>query len=88
MTKTAGILAAKKPLETLIALDAGFSCLLENIRNTQPVLAQSLAIDLQQTAEQIPLHLPPEGHGAADLLARWAVILKTAPSYADPAQRN
>ena len=82
------ISAHNKTLETLVALDAGFGCLLDNIKNIHPTLAQSLAIDLQQTAQQIPLHLPPNAHGAADILERWATILKNLPSTSNPAQHN
>ncbi len=71
----------QKPLETLIAIDVGFSCLLENIRNTDPVLAQSLAIDMQQTAHQIPLQLPATAQGVAGILQKWAAVLNSKPSH-------
>lgn len=77
------IFAHKKPAEALVALDAGFGCLLENIRNMDRVLAASLAIDLQETAKQVPLRLPPHVHGAADILDKWATILKSDPTLSD-----
>lgn len=78
----------KKTLETLIALDTGFRCLLDNIKATNPTLAQSTAIDMQQAAKQMQLHLPPEIHGACEILEQFAEQLNTAPSHQDPGQSN
>jgi len=78
----------QKPLNTLIAIDVGFSCLLENIRNTNPVLAQSLAIDMQQTASQIPMLLPEKAQGVIHILNNWATVLNSLPSQKEPHQQN
>ena len=78
----------QKPLETLIALDIGFSCLLENIKNTQPVLARSLAIDMQHIATQIPTRLPANTQNVEDILNIWASVLNTPPTKPTPGQQN
>ena len=79
---------AKEPMATLVALDLGFACLLENIKNIDPTLAQSLAIDLQQTAKKIPLHLPPPVHSASEILNHWAAVLNSQPTQQDAGQSN
>ncbi len=89
MTKKTDILASGKPLETLIALEAAFGCMLENIKNIQPELAKSIAIDMQQTATRIPLHLPPEvATAAAGKLQRWAEIANSDPTQKNRHQSN
>ncbi|MDH5612246.1 MAG: hypothetical protein OEY66_07310 [Gammaproteobacteria bacterium] len=73
----------KKTLETLIALDTFVACLCNNIRDTNPTLAQALAIDLQQAKTKMQQHLPPEIHGACDVVEQFAEQLVTAPSSQD-----
>lgn len=74
------VLDHKKTLETLIALDTAFGCLLDNIKTTQPELAASLAIDLQQAQQQMQLHLPEEVRGACELVGDWSARLQSQPS--------
>ena len=79
---------SKDPLNTLIALDIGFACLMENIKNMDPTMAKSLAIDLTQSADKLPLHLPESTHPAGDVLRHWAAVLNEQPRHQSPGTQN
>jgi hypothetical protein len=70
----------KDPLTALIAIDIGFSLLLENLKNHSPVIAKSLAIDMLATAQEVPARLPPTAQGVADVLSKWSAVLNSDPT--------
>ena len=78
----------KDPMIALVALDTGFALLLENLKNHSPVIAKSLAIDMQTTMQEIPKRLPPEMQGVADVLDKWSAVLNSDPSHQDTQQHN
>lgn len=88
MTDIDELFAHKLPAETLVALDVAMACLFDNIKNIDPTLAKSIAIDLEQTVQQVPLHLPKKVHGASEVLNKWAAVLNSDPISQDTGSQN
>ena len=76
------------PMIALVALDTGFALLLENLKNHSPVIAKSLAIDMQATMQEIPKRLPPNMQGVVDVLEKWSVVLNSNPTQQIAGQSN
>ena len=71
-------------LDTVIALDLAFSSLVHNLCYHQPAMANSIARDLDEMADNAPTHLPGDASGTTDILRKWAATLRNGPTAQDP----